>query len=117
MWTLWDIPIRGSQPYEASVDREGNIWFPDTSTPDRPMANVRFNPRTQAFTYYPRQQFVADSTRVSHAEDGSVHYTPRYGAAKDTSGFGVLYPDKDKINLAPLMLNGAPGYPFKVAAR
>jgi hypothetical protein len=81
------------------------------------MANVRFNPRTQAFTYYPRPQFVADSTRVSHAEDGSVHYTPRYGAAKDTSGFGVLYPDKDKINLAPLMLNGAPGYAFKAAAR
>jgi streptogramin lyase len=117
VWTLWDIPIRGSQPYEASIDRDGNIWFPDTSTPDRPMANVRFNPRTQAFTYYPRPQFVADSTRVSHAEDGSVHYTPRYGAAKDTSGFGVLYPDKDKINLAPLMLNGAPGYAFKAAAR
>ena len=60
---------------------------------------------------------MADSTRVSHAEDGSVRYTPRYGAAKDTSRFGVLYPDKDKINLAPLMLTGAPGYPGKVAAR
>ena len=115
-WTEWDIPIRGSQPYETSIDKDGNVWFPDTSTPDRPMANVRFNPRTQTFTYYPRPQFVADSTRVSHAEDGSVHYTPRYGAAKDSSGFGVLYPDKDKIaTLAPLMLNGAPGYPFKVS--
>ena len=51
------------------------------------------------------------------AEDGSVHYSARYGAAKDTSGFGVLYADKDKINLAPLMLNGAPGYPFKVGSR
>ena len=117
VWTEWDIPIRGSQPYEASIDREGNVWFPDTSTPDRPMANVRFNPKTGAFTYYPRPQFVADSTRVNHAEDGSVHYTPRYGAAKDSSGFGVLYADKDKITtLAPLMLNGAPGYPFKVPA-
>jgi hypothetical protein len=46
-----------------------------------------------------------------------VHYTPRYGAAKDQSGFGVLYPDKDKITtLAPRMLNGAPGYAFKAAA-
>ena len=117
VWTEWDIPIRGSQPYEASIDREGNVWFPDTSTPDRPMANVRFSPKMQTFTYYPRPQFVADSTRVSHAEDGSVHYTPRYGAAKDSSGFGVLYADKDKITtLAPLMLNGAPGYPFRVAA-
>ena len=114
-WQMWDIPHRGAQPYEASVDRDGNIWFPDTSQPDRPMANVRFNPRDGRFTFYPRPQFVADSTRVNHAEDGSVHYTARYGAAKDQSGFGVLFPDKDKITtLAPRMLNGAPGYAFKV---
>jgi virginiamycin B lyase len=116
-WTEWDIPHRTSQPYETSVDRDGNIWFPDTSTPDRPMAIGRFNPRDQTFTFYPRPQIAADSTRVNHAADGSVHYTARYGAAKDTSGFGVLYADKDKITtLAPLMLNGAPGYAFKVAA-
>ena len=58
-----------------------------------------------------RPQFVADSTRVNHAADGSVHYTARYGAAKDTSAFGVLYPDKDKItSLASLPLNGPPQY-------
>ena len=114
-WQMWDIPHRGAQPYEASVDRDGNIWFPDTSQPDRPMANVRFNPKDGRFTFFPRPQFVADSTRVNHAEDGSVHYTARYGAAKDQSGFGVLFPDKEKITtLAPRMLNGAPGYAFKV---
>ena len=81
------------------------------------MANVRFNPKDGTFLYYPRPQQIADSTRVNHAEDGSVHYTPRYGAAKDQSGFGVLFTDKDKITtLAPRMLNGAPGYAFKVAA-
>ena len=116
-WQMWDIPHRGAQPYEASIDKDGNVWFPDTSQPDRPMANVRFNPRDGTFTFYPRPQFVADSTRVNHAADGSVHYTARYGAAKDQSGFGVLYPDKDKITtLAPRMLNGAPGYAFTVAA-
>lgn len=116
-WTMWDIPHDHAQPYEASLDRDGNIWFPDKNenVPDRPMANVRFNPKDGTFTFYPRPQFVADSTRVNHAEDGSVHYTARYGAAKDQSGFGVLYPDKDKITtLAPKMLNGAPGYAFKV---
>jgi len=114
-WTFWDIPHRGAQPYETSIDKDGNIWFPDTSTSDRPMANVRLNPRDGKFVFYPRPQFVADSTRVNHAEDGSVHYTARYGAAKDQSGFGVLYTDKDKITtLAPRMLNGAPGYAFKV---
>jgi streptogramin lyase len=116
-WQMWDIPHSGAQPYEASLDKDGNVWFPDTSQPDRPMANVRFNPRDGTFVFYPRPQFVADSTRVNHAEDGSVHYTARYGAAKDQSGFGVLYPDKDKITtLAPRMLNGAPGYAFKIAA-
>ena len=80
------------------------------------MANVRFNPKDGTFTFYPRPQFVADSTRVNQAEDGSVHYTARYGAVKDQSGFGVLFPDKDKITtLAPRMLNGAPGYAFRVA--
>jgi streptogramin lyase len=116
-WTMWDIPHDGAQPYEASIDRDGNVWFPDTSQPDRPMANVRFNPKDGTFTFYPRPQFVADSTRVNHAEDGSVHYTARYGAAKDQSALGVLYPDKDKITtLAPRMLNGAPGYAFKVSS-
>jgi streptogramin lyase len=118
-WTMWDIPHDGAQPYEASIDRDGNIWFPDKNEgiPDRPMANVRFNPKDGTFTFYPRPQFVADSTRVMHAEDGSVHYTARYGAGKDTSAFGVLFPDKDKITtLAPRMLNGAPGYAFKVAS-
>jgi streptogramin lyase len=118
-WTMWDVPHDHAQPYEASLDRDGNIWFPDKneSVPDRTMSNVRFNPKDGTFLYYPRPQQIADSTRVNHAEDGSVHYTPRYGAGKDQSGFGVLYTDKDKITtLAPKMLNGAPGYAFKVPA-
>ena len=54
---------------------------------------------------------------VTHAADGSVHYTPRYGAVPGSSGFAVLYPDMDKITtLAALPLNGSPGYAFKVAA-
>ncbi|MEQ1869141.1 MAG: hypothetical protein ABL961_03860 [Vicinamibacterales bacterium] len=116
-WQMWDIPHRGALPYEASVDRDGNIWFPDTSTSDRPMANAKLNPKDGTFVFYPRPQFVADSTRLMHAEDGSIHYTARYGAARDMSGFGVLYTDKDKITtLAPKMLNGSPGYAFKAPA-
>jgi streptogramin lyase len=116
-WTTWEIPTSHAQPYETSVDRDGNIWFPNTSVSDRPIANVRFNPKDGTFAFYPRPQFVADSTRVVHAEDGSVHYTARYGSAKDQSGFGVLYTDKDRITtLAPKMLNGAPGYAFRPPA-
>jgi streptogramin lyase len=118
-WTMWDIPQDHAQPYETSIDRDGNIWFPNKneSVPDRPMSNVRFNPRDGTYTFYPRPQLIADSTRVMHAEDGSVHYTARYGSAKDSSAFGVLFPDKDKITtLAPKMINGAPGYAFKAPA-
>jgi streptogramin lyase len=115
-WTEWDIPHRGAMPYETSVDRNGNVWFPDTATPDRPMAIGKFNPRDQSFTFYPRPQFVADSTRVTHSADGSVHYTPRYGSVPGSSGFGVLYPDMDRITtLASLPLNGPPGYAFRLA--
>jgi streptogramin lyase len=118
-WTTYEAPFRGSQPYETSIDRDGNVWFPDISEarPDRGTAIGRLDLRTRTFTYYPRPQQVADSTRVMHAEDGSVHYTARYGSSKDWSGIGVLFPDKDKITtLAPRMLNGGPGYGFKVAA-
>jgi streptogramin lyase len=51
VWTEWDIPHRGSQPYETSIDKDGTIWFPDTSTLDRPIAIGRFNPRDQTFTF------------------------------------------------------------------
>ena len=116
-WTLWDIPYDGAQPYETSIDRDGNIWFPDTAEarPDRGATIGRFNPKTQQFTMYPRPQQIADSTRVYQAADGTVHFTSRYGAAKDSSSFSVLYPDKDKITtFASLPLNGPPQYAFKV---
>jgi outer membrane protein assembly factor BamB len=118
-WTMWPIPHSGALPYEASVDKDGNVWFPDISEgrPERGNMNGRLNPKTGKFTFYPRPQQAADSTRVVHAADGAVLYTARYGAAKDSSAFGILWPDKDKIaTLAPLMLNGAPGYAFKPGA-
>ena len=115
-WTEWDIPHRGAQPYEASVDFEGNIWFPETGAPDLPSVIGRFNPRTGKFTFYPKLQFIADSSRLEHTADGAVWYAPRYGAPAGNSGFGVLYPDKDKITtLAAYPLNGPPSYAFKVA--
>jgi streptogramin lyase len=114
-WTEWDVPHYGAQPYEASADKDDNIWFPDTGTPDRAALLARFNPRTQAFTFYPKPQFVADTSKLQHAADGSVWYVPRHGSAMGTSGFGVLYPDMNKITaLTAMPLNGSPGYPFKI---
>ncbi len=75
-----------------SVDRPGRQRLvPGHEHAGPPDGERPVQPEGRDVPYYPRPQFVADSTRVNHAEDGSVHYTPRYGAAKDQSGFGVLY--------------------------
>src|SRR5207249_1667434 len=121
--TTFRIPTPGAVPYGQAIDPFDNVWVSEWNGGKLGRFNTKtntwteFTPRDQTFTFYPRPQFAADSTRVNHAEDGSVHYTARYGSAKDTSAFGVLYPDKDKITtLAPRMLNGAPGYSFKVGS-
>jgi streptogramin lyase/mono/diheme cytochrome c family protein len=114
--TEWTIPHRAAMPYEASPDGNDNIWFPDTGTPDHPATLGRFNPRDQTFTFYPKPQFVAETSKIQHSADGAVWYSPRYGAPDGATGFAVLYPDMDKITtLAAHPLNGPPGYAFKVA--
>jgi len=116
--TEWTIPHRGAMPYEASPDRDDNIWFPDTGTPDHPATLGRFNPRDQTFTFYPKPQFVAETSKIQQSADGAVWYSPRYGAPDGSTGFGVLYPDMDKITtLGAFPLNGPPGYAFKAGTR
>ena len=117
-WTEWNIPHRGAQPYEASVDCHDDIWFPESGAPDLPSVIGRFNPRTEKFTFYPKLQFVADTSRLVHTAHGGVWYSPRYGAPPGHSAFGVLYPDKDKItSLAAYALNGPPSYAFTVGGK
>jgi streptogramin lyase len=112
--TEWNIAHRGSQPYEATADLADNIWFPDTAPPVNQPVLGKFDPKDQSFTYYPKPQTGADSPKLQHGADGSVWYTERT-ATPGATGFGVLYPDMDKItSLGGYPLNGAPGYPFKV---
>jgi streptogramin lyase len=114
--TEWTIAHRASQPYEATADLEDNIWFPDTSPPVNPPLLGKFDPRSQTFTFYPKPQTGADSPKLQHAADGAVWYTART-ATPGATGFGVLYPDMDKIAaLGGYPLNGAPGYAFKVVS-
>jgi streptogramin lyase len=112
--TEWTVPHRGSQPYEATADLQDNIWFPDTAPPVNQPTIGKFDPKTQSFTFYPKPQTGSDSPKLQHAADGAVWYTART-ATPGATGFGVLYPDMDKINsLGSFPLNGAPGYAFKV---
>ncbi|MBM4197935.1 MAG: hypothetical protein FJ197_12760 [Gammaproteobacteria bacterium] len=111
--TEWTIPHRGAQPYEATADFEDNIWFPDTVTPVLQPVIGKFNPGDQTFTFYPKPQFGADSPKLQHTVDGAVWFTERTSMPGAT-GFGVLYPDMDKITtLAGYPLNGPPGYAVK----
>jgi streptogramin lyase len=115
--TEWSIPHRGSQPYEATADFEDNIWFPDTAPPVNQPVIGKFDTRTQTFAFYPKPQTGADSPKLQHTNDGAVWYTARTGTPGAT-GFGVLYPDMDKITtLGGYPLNGPPGYAFKVSGK
>ena len=48
--------------------------------------------------------------------EGAVWFSPR--GSELEPGYGVLYPDMDKITtLGAFWVNGAPGYPYKPAPR
>jgi streptogramin lyase len=109
--TEWSIPQQNAQPYDVAADKEDNIWMVDSPTPDRAAAIAKFNPRDQSFTFYPKPQFSADTPKIQVTKDGAIWYSPR--GSRDAPGFGVLYPDMDKIpTLGAYYVNGPPGYPF-----
>ncbi|MDA2937929.1 hypothetical protein MYX75_06680 [Acidobacteria bacterium AH-259-A15] len=116
--TEWTIPQQNAEPYDVCADREDNIWAADVGqrTDGEFGASIwKFNPRSQGFTFYPKPQRHADSPKIQVTRDGAVWYSPR--GSREAPGFGVLYPDMDKINtLGAYYLNGPPGYPFKVSA-
>jgi virginiamycin B lyase len=114
--TEWSIPQQNAQPYDVAEDPQGNIWMADSPTPDRAAALASFDPKTQTFSFYPKPQFSADTPKIQITAQGSVWYSPR--GSRYAPGFGVLYPDMEKITtLGAFYVNGPPGYPFKVAGR
>jgi streptogramin lyase len=118
----WPVPHRGAQPYEASPNTQGDIWFPDqplsesSASQSLPATIARFDPREERFTFYPKPQFVADSSKLVHTTEGGMWYSSRADktVAAQAAGFGVLYPDMDRItSFAAYPQNGPPGYAFK----
>lgn len=88
--TEFKVPVELSRPYDPQPDYEGNIWFGDDGQGG---TTVRFDPRTQAWTFYPTPQ-VADQPKLEITRDGAVWYCPRSGVVP---GVGVLYPDVTRI--------------------
>jgi len=85
----YDIPSQFAQPYDEKQIGE-KIWFSDGGQGG---ALVMFDPKTEAFTYYPVPQ-TTDMPKIRVSKEGAIWYAPR--SAKN-AGAGVLYPDKTKI--------------------
>jgi streptogramin lyase len=88
--TEYILPHQNSQPYDV-FEHNGNIWIADAGQGG---TLIKFNPQDQSFTYYPSPQ-RADKPKIQVTRDGAIWYSPR--SSLDHPGFGVLYPDMDKI--------------------
>src|SRR5436309_1879862 len=86
----YDIPMAFSEPYDVWPDREDRIWISDGGQGG---ALIRFDPKTEKFTYYPTPQ-ITDQPKLAITRDGAVWYTPR---SSSRAAAGVLYPDVTKI--------------------
>jgi len=89
--TEYALPHQNSQPYDV-FEHQGGIWIADAGQGG---TLIRFDPQNGSFTYYPSPQ-RADKPKIQVTRDGAVWYSPR--SSPDHPGFGVLYPDMDKIS-------------------
>jgi len=88
--TEYKIPLAFAQPYDAWPDHDDNIWMGDDGQGG---TLIRFDPRTEKFTYYPAPQ-MGDMPKLAITREGAIWYTPRSSA---NAAAGVLYPDRSKI--------------------
>jgi virginiamycin B lyase len=86
----YDVPLPHSEPYDVWPDRQDNIWISDGGQGG---ALIRFEPRTEKFTYYPTPQ-TTDQPKLNVTREGAVWYTPR---SSSKAAAGVLYPDVSRI--------------------
>jgi virginiamycin B lyase len=86
----YSLPVPFSEPYDVWPDAEDNIWIGDGGQGG---ALVKFNPRTQQFTYYPAPQRT-DMPKLDITRDGAIWYCTRSGSR---TAVGVLHPDVAKM--------------------
>ena len=107
------VPRQGARPYDVAQAPDGKIWSVDAG--GKYAAIWSFDPKTQAFTLYPKPQPEADSPKLQVTRDGAIWYSPR--GSEEFPGISVLHPDMDKLTsvdaLGGYYLNGPPGYTFK----
>jgi virginiamycin B lyase len=87
----WRIPAQFSQPYDVQ-EYDGKIWIADDG---QESTLIQFDPQTEKFTFFPSPQPNADKPKIQITREGAIWYSPR--SSRDYPGFGVLYPDMDKM--------------------
>ena len=89
----YTVPGKGSFPYDIKEDHDGNFWIADSGQGG---ALIKFEQRTQRFTYYPFVQRT-DMPKIEISGENSIWYTTRGAATGKDQAAGVLYPDMNKI--------------------
>ena len=94
----YDLPMPYTAPYDVMPDSEGNLWLGDswlTRGHHDPAALIKFEPRTEKFTFYPSPRGT-DMPKIDVTKEGAVWYGTR---AAEIKAVGVLYPDMTKIKM------------------
>lgn len=88
--TEYSMPMPFSEPYDIWPDRQGFMWVTDGGQGG---ASIRFDPRSEKFTYYPTPQ-VTDQPKMEITREGALWYNPR---SSRKAAVGVLHPDVSKM--------------------
>jgi virginiamycin B lyase len=86
----YKVPAAFSEPYDIWPDKDNNMWIADAAMGG---AIVKFDQKTEKFTFYPAVQ-RGDLPKIEITREGGIWYNPR-SAIK--GAVGVLYPDMSKM--------------------
>ena len=83
-------PVKASMPYGIVADHDDKIWFGDGGLGG---ALVRFDPDTEAFTYFPEPR-QADNPNLDVTREGAIIFSTR---SNNQAALGIFYPDVSKM--------------------
>jgi virginiamycin B lyase len=86
----YKMPVAFAEPYDIWPDNDNNMWIADGAMGG---AIIKFDPKTEKFTFYPAVQ-RGDLPKIEITREGAIWYNPR-SALK--GAVGVLYPDMSKM--------------------
>jgi virginiamycin B lyase len=86
----YKMPVAFAEPYDIWPDKDNNMWIADGAMGG---AIIKFDPKTEKFTFYPAVQ-RGDLPKIEITREGGIWYNPR-SAIK--GAVGVLYPDMTKM--------------------